>query len=270
MGSRGERASHPSRAAVAALPDRRCYQPVELSFASVHGRRGSRVDRRIRRHHQTLRDYPALCGTVAASCARACGDFGDVLQVLTGDGKTGAAVVQNVDCICFTGSVPTGRRVAVQEAGRLIPAFLELGGKDPLLILPGANLTHAVEAALRGSVLATGQACQSIERVYVHRSLYTRIGADQFDAGPSSPACWPDMACPTANAVEQQAQITQRAACGCRCQEFATILSSPSVGNHAGGLWLQILRCWNGVHAREARHDRGTLFDRSRVRTRIV
>lgn len=172
--------------------------------------------------------------------ARACRDFGDVLQVLTGDGKTGAAVVQNVDCICFTGSVPTGRRVAVQAAGRLIPAFLELGGKDPLLILPGANLTHAVEAALRGSVLATGQACQSIERVYVHRSLYTRFVADLVARAQAVRLNWPDIACGDIGPIicERQAQILKEQLADAVAKN-ATILSGGSIEDHGGGLWLR-------------------------------
>ena len=93
----------------------------------------------------------------------------DILTFVAGAGETGAALVDAVDCVCFTGSVETGRKVAMQAAGRLIPAMLELGGKDPLIIAPGADLDAAAALALRSSVLATGQACQSIERVYVAR-----------------------------------------------------------------------------------------------------
>lgn len=104
--------------------------------------------------------------------AVAAAGLGDVLALVQGGGATGQALVDAVDCICFTGSVGTGRKVAMQAAGRLIPSFLELGGKDPLIILADADLDAAVTAALRGSVLATGQACQSIERIYVARPVY--------------------------------------------------------------------------------------------------
>ena len=100
--------------------------------------------------------------------------FADILTFVQGAGETGAALVDVADCVCFTGSVETGRKVAVQAAGRLIPAMLELGGKDPLIVAPGADLEAAARLALRSSVLATGQACQSIERVYVQ--------ADDHDA----------------------------------------------------------------------------------------
>ncbi len=95
-----------------------------------------------------------------------------VLRFVQGGAGTGEAVVEHVDAICFTGSVPTGRLVGAQAGRRLIPAFLELGGKDPLVVLADADLDTAVSVALRASVIATGQACQSIERVYVHRSLH--------------------------------------------------------------------------------------------------
>lgn len=95
-----------------------------------------------------------------------------VLRFVQGGAATGEAIVEHVDAVCFTGSVPTGRLVGAQAGRRLIPAFLELGGKDPMIVLPDADLDTAVAVALRASVIATGQACQSIERVYVHESLY--------------------------------------------------------------------------------------------------
>ena len=95
-----------------------------------------------------------------------------VLRFVQGGADTGEAIVERADAVCFTGSVPTGRMVGAQAGRRLIPAFLELGGKDPLVVLADADFDTAVAVALRASVIATGQACQSIERVYVHDSLY--------------------------------------------------------------------------------------------------
>ncbi len=95
-----------------------------------------------------------------------------VFELVTGDGEVGEAIIDVADAVCFTGSTQTGRKVAARAGARLIPAFLELGGKDPLIVLEGADLELAVTAALRGSILNTGQACQSIERVYVHEGLY--------------------------------------------------------------------------------------------------
>ena len=95
-----------------------------------------------------------------------------VFQCVLGGPDAGAAAVSAVDAVCFTGSVATGRKVGAQAGERLIPAFLELGGKDPLIVLADADVERAAAIALRGSVIATGQACQSIERIYVHQSLY--------------------------------------------------------------------------------------------------
>ncbi|MCA1831022.1 MAG: aldehyde dehydrogenase family protein, partial [Actinobacteria bacterium] len=94
------------------------------------------------------------------------------IAFIAGDGSTGSTVIDNVDALCFTGSVATGRRVAEQAARRFIPAFLELGGKDPAVVLASADLERATSAILWGSTANAGQSCQSIERVYVAASLY--------------------------------------------------------------------------------------------------
>lgn len=95
----------------------------------------------------------------------------DVLTFVEGGGETGAALIEQVDLVCFTGSVTTGRKVAQAAAKRFIPAFLELGGKDPAIVLPSANLELATSAILWGSVVNTGQSCLSIERIYVAETI---------------------------------------------------------------------------------------------------
>ncbi len=94
-----------------------------------------------------------------------------ILTLIEGDGATGAALVDHVDYIAFTGSVATGRKVGEAAARAFIPASLELGGKDPMIVLASADPETAAETALRASVVNTGQACQSIERVYVAREI---------------------------------------------------------------------------------------------------
>lgn len=95
-----------------------------------------------------------------------------LLQVVTGDGKTGAALVEaGVDKIMFTGSVATGKRVAEAAARRLIPCVLELGGKDPMIVLEDANVEMAASAAVWGGFANSGQACASVERLYVHEKI---------------------------------------------------------------------------------------------------
>jgi len=95
-----------------------------------------------------------------------------VLTYVAGGGETGQNIVDNVDIVCFTGSVPTGRKVAEACARNFIPAFLELGGKDPVIVTKSADIERATDAVLRGSVHATGQICFSIERVYVDESIH--------------------------------------------------------------------------------------------------
>ncbi|MGL5837923.1 MAG: aldehyde dehydrogenase family protein [Sphingorhabdus sp.] len=94
-----------------------------------------------------------------------------VFAYVEGGAETGQALIEAVDYVCFTGSTDTGRKVAEAAARALIPANLELGGKDPMIILSSADPIQAAQVALRASVVATGQACQSIERIYVAREI---------------------------------------------------------------------------------------------------
>lgn len=94
-----------------------------------------------------------------------------MLALVEGDGATGSALIEAVDYVAFTGSVATGRKVSEAAARRLIPASLELGGKDAMIVLATADPDRAADVALRASVLNNGQACQSIERIYVARAI---------------------------------------------------------------------------------------------------
>ena len=96
----------------------------------------------------------------------------DILAYVEGAGDTGAALIECVDLVCFTGSVATGRKVAEAAARQFIPAFLELGGKDPAIVLASADLELATSAILWGAVANTGQSCLSIERIYVAESIF--------------------------------------------------------------------------------------------------
>jgi len=96
-----------------------------------------------------------------------------VFQVISGDGSTGKAFSESaLDKLIFTGSVPTGKRVAETAATKLLPIVLELGGKDPMLVLNDADVDVASSGAVWGALVNAGQACLSVERCYVHRSLY--------------------------------------------------------------------------------------------------
>ena len=99
-----------------------------------------------------------------------------VFQVVIGDGATGAALVESgIDKLVFTGSVATGKRIAQNAAARLLPVVLELGGKDPMIVLEDADIDVASSGAVWGAFVNAGQACLSVERCYVHKDIYAKF-----------------------------------------------------------------------------------------------
>jgi len=95
-----------------------------------------------------------------------------LLQILTGDGVTGAALAESgVDKLFFTGSVGTGRKLAESAARRFMPIVLELGGKDPMIVCADAPMERTVNGALWGAFYNCGQACASVERLYVVKAV---------------------------------------------------------------------------------------------------
>jgi len=98
-----------------------------------------------------------------------------VVDVVPGTAFTGSNLIDLVDAVNFTGSVETGRQVAARAASQLKPAFLELGGKDPAIVLESADIQRAAHAILHCATVNTGQACFSIERVYVHEALASKF-----------------------------------------------------------------------------------------------
>lgn len=164
----------------------------------------------------------------------------DVLTFVQGDGATGAALIDHVDAVCFTGSVATGRKVAATAAGNMIPAFLELGGKDPLVILESADIEHASDAALRGSVLSTGQACQSIERIYVASAIHDRFLSKLVEKAAAVRLNWPDIGAGEIGPIifADQAEILQRHIDDA-VAKGARVLTGGKVETHGGGRWLK-------------------------------
>jgi acyl-CoA reductase-like NAD-dependent aldehyde dehydrogenase len=118
-------------------------------------------------------EFTSLVALELDSLLHAAGVPNDVFQVVVGDGATGAALIhREIDKLVFTGSVATGKRIAAAAAERLLPVVLELGGKDPMLVLDDADIDVASSAAVWGAFVNAGQTCLSVERCYVHRSLY--------------------------------------------------------------------------------------------------
>jgi succinate-semialdehyde dehydrogenase/glutarate-semialdehyde dehydrogenase len=106
----------------------------------------------------------------------------DVCQVVTGHGsEVGPALVDHVDYLTFTGSTETGRAVAERAGRNLIDCSLELGGKNPMVVLDDANLAWAVRGAVDGAFTNAGQLCLSAERIYVHEAVAEEF-TDRFVA----------------------------------------------------------------------------------------
>jgi len=116
-----------------------------------------------------------LSSLLMAEMLQECGLPENVFQVATGDGGTGAALISQVDCVMFTGSSRTGKAVMKAAAEVLVPCYLELGGKDPMIVCSDANLERAANAATFFSMNNGGQVCISVERCYVEAPVY-----DQF------------------------------------------------------------------------------------------
>jgi acyl-CoA reductase-like NAD-dependent aldehyde dehydrogenase len=113
-----------------------------------------------------------LSSLLMATMMKECGLPDGVFQVATGDGATGAAMIERVDCVMFTGSNRTGKAVMKAAAESLIPCYLELGGKDPMIVCADANLDRAANAAAFYSMNNAGQVCISVERAYVEAPVY--------------------------------------------------------------------------------------------------
>jgi acyl-CoA reductase-like NAD-dependent aldehyde dehydrogenase len=103
---------------------------------------------------------------------RAAGGPEDAFLVATGSGGTGAELVKNADMIMFTGSTEVGKKILAQAAERLTPVSLELGGKDPMIVLRDADVERAANMAVQWAMSNSGQICISVERVYVEEPVY--------------------------------------------------------------------------------------------------
>jgi acyl-CoA reductase-like NAD-dependent aldehyde dehydrogenase len=159
-------------------------------------------------------------------------------KIITGGPGTGQALIDNVDLVCFTGSVPTGRKVATHAAERFIPAFLELGGKDPAIVLPSADLDNAATAILRSAAGLTGQTCQSLERIYVHQSVKDEFLRLLVEKSKAIQINWPDIHSGHIGPfIFQQQALKVGEQIQDAISKGATVHCGGEVENHEGGLW---------------------------------
>jgi len=122
-----------------------------------------------------------LSSLVVEEMAREIGMPEHVFSVATGDGETGAALIDEVDFVMFTGSTKTGRKVMERAARTLTPVSLELGGKDPMIVLDDADIDRAANAATFYAMNNAGQVCISTERAYVDEAVYDQFVAKVTD-----------------------------------------------------------------------------------------
>ncbi len=171
---------------------------------------------------------------------RAVPELAGIFDHVMGDRETGKELIDAVDLLCFTGSVPTGRGIATHCAQRLLPCYLELGGKDPAIVTQGADLERAATAVLRGAVHANGMVCFAIERIYVARAIHddfvallvekaqhVRLNSDNPRAGHLHPFTF----APQAGIVERHLADA--------VQKGAKILTGGVIEDIGGGLYMR-------------------------------
>jgi acyl-CoA reductase-like NAD-dependent aldehyde dehydrogenase len=171
---------------------------------------------------------------------RAVPELAAVFDFVNGDAQTGRAVIDQSDVICFTGSVLTGRKIAVHCAQRLIPCFLELGGKDPVVVTASADIERATTAVLRGAVHANGMVCFSVERIYVAATIHDAFVALLVEKAKAVRLNCGD---PRAGHIHPftftpQAEIVQRHLADAVARG-ATIHTGGEVETHDGGLYMR-------------------------------
>jgi len=118
-------------------------------------------------------EYATLTGIHIGEMLHEAGVPQDVFVPVIGDGATGAALLrQPVDGVFFTGSYATGAKIAAAAGRRMIKVQLELGGKDPVYVCDDVDVKAAAAGLADGAFYNTGQSCCSVERIYVHESIY--------------------------------------------------------------------------------------------------
>lgn len=167
-------------------------------------------------------------------------ELAGIISVIRGGAQTGRALIDNVDLIVFTGSITTGRKVAQAAASRLIPSFLELGGKDPAVVLHGADLERAAVSIIRSAVYNAGQVCYAIERVYVDQRSHDALVGLLVQKCQALDINYPDIrkGAITPFIFADQARIVAEQLQDAR-DKGAQILCGGEVETHDGGTWMR-------------------------------
>ena len=163
-----------------------------------------------------------------------------VCRYVQGDGQTGQDLIDNVDAVCFTGSVKTGKLVYESGARNFIPVYAELGGKDPVIVTENADPKDSAKIILRASVQATGQACQSIERVYVHESIAEDLINELVRLADEVKLNYPNIREGHIGPLifDQQAHVIESHITDA-IDKGATVLTGGEIESHGGGKWIR-------------------------------
>jgi acyl-CoA reductase-like NAD-dependent aldehyde dehydrogenase len=161
-----------------------------------------------------------------------------VLAILPGDGAFAARLMEHADIVSFTGSVATGRIVNETAARLFVPAYLELGGKDPAIVLADADVSYAARTILFSAMSASGQACQSLEAALVHASIFDDFVRDIVTAAEQMTINYPDRTAGFVGPFIMEAQAHKVAAqIADAIESGATVHCGGELIEH-GGLWM--------------------------------
>lgn len=198
---------------------------------------------------------PRFVEPIAEAIARV-PELDKVLRMIRGDGRCGSQMIEFVDAVCFTGSIPVGRIVAHAAAERLIPALLELGGKDAAIVTESADVGRAAQSLLRASVSNTGQACQSIERVYVQRSRFDEFLEALVSGARAVELNYPDIDHGHIGPLiaKEQAEVIEQQVADAR-DKGAVIHCGGEIEHHGGGLWCRPTVLTNISHDMECMRE---------------
>jgi acyl-CoA reductase-like NAD-dependent aldehyde dehydrogenase len=183
-----------------------------------------------------------LTSLLLADALRECGVPDGVFAVATGRGETGAALVDEVDMIMFTGSASTGRAVMARAADTLTPVSLELGGKDPMIVLADADVERAANQAVYYAMLNTGQTCISVERVYVESPVYDEFVAkvtEKARALRNDPPGAPGSTDVGAMTFPPQVEIVERHVEDARAKGARVLVGGARGHDGQGGNWYE-------------------------------
>jgi acyl-CoA reductase-like NAD-dependent aldehyde dehydrogenase len=166
-----------------------------------------------------------------------------VVNVITGDGATGAALVDHpgVDKIAFTGSTAVGREIGAKAGRALKRVTLELGGKSPNIILPDADIRAATKGAFSGIYFNSGQACNAASRLFVHSDQFDEIVgalAEQARATVPGPANDPQTFVGPVISAEQHERVSGYIDAG-RSEAELVAGGGNSVAAHPGGYFIE-------------------------------